>query len=357
MVLSSDDKKQLLQLFYQTRSITETRRQWRKLHQDSSPRKTPSELEIRRVVEKFDKHGTVHRVLQEKQGRPRALRSIENIIEVQHSVKGMPKTSVRKRSQELGMSRMTLSRILKADLGYKPYKIQKKPLLTGSSIEKRLDMCEWLRNTFDEDPGWLETIWFSDEAHFHLNGSVNSHNNIYWSKQEAKEVNQQLAHSPKITAWCALSAQGIIGPYWFEENDETVTITQDRYMTVIRRFIAVLRRRRVLESAWFMQDGATPHTSKATIEFLRLHFNDRIMSRNTNHVWAPYSPDLNPLDFFLWGYVKSNVYKQPSRTIEELKDKVTQFINHIPIDMCQRVISNFRKRVNQCIERRGGHLK
>ena len=32
------------------------------------------------------------------------------------------------------------------------------------------------------------------------------------------------------------------------------------------------------------------------------------------------SPDLNPCDFFLWGYLKSKVYSNRPQSIEELKD-------------------------------------
>jgi len=54
-----------------------------------------------------------------------------------------------------------------------------------------------------------------------------------------------------------------------------------------------------------MQDGATPQTADRTLEMLQDMFDDRVeVSRRTENPWAPHSPDLNPIDFFLWGYAK-----------------------------------------------------
>ncbi|GFW84746.1 uncharacterized protein TNCV_1814761 [Trichonephila clavipes] len=59
---------------------------------------------------------------------------------------------------------------------------------------------------------------------------------------------------------------------------------------------------------WFQQDGATCHTARATIDLLKDTFGDRLISRFGPVNWPPRSCDLTPLDYFLWGYVKSLVY-------------------------------------------------
>ena len=56
------------------------------------------------------------------------------------------------------------------------------------------------------------------------------------------------------------------------------------------------------------QDGAVPHTANAVLEKLTNIFDGRTISLKTEHVWLPHSPDLKPLDFFLWGYLKDRVY-------------------------------------------------
>jgi hypothetical protein len=42
------------------------------------------------------------------------------------------------------------------------------------------------------------------------------------------------------------------------------------------------------------------------------------------------SPDLNPPDFYLWGYLKDNVYENNPQTIGELKAAITTKFREIP---------------------------
>ncbi|GFW29254.1 uncharacterized protein TNCV_741961 [Trichonephila clavipes] len=116
-------------------------------------------------------------------------------------------------------------------------------------------------------------------------------------------------HPEKLNVWCALRAGGIIGPYFFK-NDEghNVTVNGDGYRAMITNlFIPELNNHDVQE-LWFQQDGATCHTARATINLLKGTFGDRLISRFGPVNWPPRSCDLTPLDYFLWGYVKSLVY-------------------------------------------------
>ncbi|GFX28172.1 uncharacterized protein TNCV_424991 [Trichonephila clavipes] len=64
----------------------------------------------------------------------------------------------------------------------------------------------------------------------------------------------------------------------------------------------------VRQELWFQQDGTACHTARATIDLLKDTFGDRLISRFGPLNWPPRSCDLTPLDYFLWGYVKSLVY-------------------------------------------------
>ena len=57
--------------------------------------------------------------------------------------------------------------------------------------------------------------------------------------------------------------------------------------------------------------------------------------------WAPHSPDLNPPDFYLWGYFKDNVYENNPQTIPELKRAITVRIRRISVEECIRVIEMY----------------
>ena len=147
---------------------------------------------------------------------------------------------------------------------------------------------------------------------------------------------------------------------FFEEEGATVTVTSDRYCEMLERFlrskVAQLLTDYEPDDVWFQQDGATSHTSRHSLEILQDMFPIQVISLRGDIGWPPRSPDLNPCDFFLWGYVKSKVYEHRPSTLEHLKAAVAEEINAIPHNMLERVMVNFRERLQNCIDIGGRHL-
>ena len=84
-------------------------------------------------------------------------------------------------------------------------------------------------------PNWIRDVWFSDEAHFH----VNSHNNIFWGSQCPDEVEEKSLKGWKVTAFVAVS---VFGWYWFEDkNGRMVTINQERSWSIVKAFYEDLK--------------------------------------------------------------------------------------------------------------------
>ena len=75
-----------------------------------------------------------------------------------------------------------------------------------------------------------------------------------------------------------------------------------------------------------------------------------MVSNKSTHQWSPHSPDLNPPDFFLWGYLKDVVYVNRPQTIQELKNNITHEISQIPREMRESVMKNFQKRLEVCLD-------
>ena len=61
-------------------------------------------------------------------------------------------------------------------------------------------------------------------------------------------------------------------------------------------------------------------------------------------------------DFFLWGYLKSRVHEGKPRTLEELKGAIRKEIGMINQELLERVVANFRERLQTCILQNGHHL-
>ncbi|GFW24688.1 putative transposable element [Trichonephila clavipes] len=139
-----------------------------------------------------------------------------------------------------------------------------------------------------------------DEAHFWLNGYVNKQNCRIWSEANPQVYVETPLHTEKLTVWCALWAGGIIGPYFFK-NDEghKVTVNGDRYRAMVTNFFIPKLNNHDVQELWFQQDGATCHTARATIDLLKDTFGDRLNSRFAPVNWPLRSCDLAPLDYFL----------------------------------------------------------
>jgi len=164
-------------------------------------------------------------------------------------------------------------------------------------------------------------------------------------------------HPQKVTVWCALWSGGVIGPYFFENDaGATVTVNGERYRNMINNFLLPELQNIDIRDKWFQQDGATCHTAGETVNLLHQTFPQRLISRNGDVNWPARSCDLTPLDYFLWGYVKSVVYRNNPRTIDELKAEIIQVIGEIEPQLCENVIHNFDKRITYCKAARGGHL-
>lgn len=59
---------------------------------------------------------------------------------------------------------------------------------------------------------------------------------------------------------------------------------------------------------YFQQDGAPPHYAVQVRQYLNDKFGNKWIGRGGPIQWPPRSPDLTPLDFYLWGEIKRLVY-------------------------------------------------
>ncbi|GFV65502.1 hypothetical protein TNCV_1737391 [Trichonephila clavipes] len=103
--------------------------------------------------------------------------------------------------------------------------------------QARRRFVEWAQNEIAVVPDFHKRILFSDEAHFWLNGYVNKQNCRIWREANPQVYVGTPSHPEKLTVWGALWAGGIIGPYFFK-NDEghNVTVNGDRYRAMITNF-------------------------------------------------------------------------------------------------------------------------
>lgn len=329
-------------------SIIATQRAIRNRFNIAPRGRVPGRQSILSWVSTFRETGDVRK---KKPGLPRTARSAENIELVRRSVLQSPQRSARKHASAVGLSARTVRRILHEELKFHPYKLAVVQELNPRDFVARENACAALLG-LPEDT----IVFFSDEAHFHISGSVNKQNMRYWSPNNPRQLHQRPLHSERVTVWCALSQVGIIGPWFFEENERAVSVTSNRYAHMIQEFFVPALNAMNLENVWFQQDGATAHTARASMAIVRQHFPGRLISMMGDLHWPARSPDLAPCDYFLWGYLKSLVYNNRPRTLVDLKNNIRDAVANIPVQMLERVVRNFRIRLAQCLENNGRHL-
>ncbi|GFV41775.1 transposable element Tc3 transposase [Trichonephila clavipes] len=148
-------------------------------------------------------------------------------------------------------------------------------------------------------------ILFSDEAHFWLNGYVNKQNCRIWSEANPQVYVETPLHPEKLTVWCALWPGAVVPT----------------------------RRRNMSHSSCHNR-------------FIERTCGDRLISRFGPVNWPPRSCDLTPLDYFLWGYVKSLVYADKPQTLDPLEDNIGRVIADIRPQMLEKVIENWTSRLD-----------
>lgn len=104
------------------------------------------------------------------------------------------------------------------------------------------------------------------------------------------------------------------------------------------------------DNMYFMQDGAPAHYGLQVRAFLNETKPNRWIGRQGPIEWPARSPDLTPMDFFLWGVVKNEVFGRSPRSIRDLRDFISDSFANINADqdLCRRVCRSVSQRLQAC---------
>ena len=166
---------------------------------------------------------------------PRPEKKVGTPERVRQALVRSPARSTRRHAAELNISLESVRRILQRDLCFHPYKIMVVQELKARDYVQHENFAVRMQVVFEEEENPI--ILMSDEAHFHLKGTVNKQNCRYWSPGNPHNIHQRPLHSDRVTVWCAVAPFDIIGPYFFEENGVTVTVNYARYIEMITNFL------------------------------------------------------------------------------------------------------------------------
>ena len=107
----------------------------------------------------------------------------------------------------------------------------------------------------------------------------------------------------------------------------------------------------------------SPVCKMVILDFLYETFNLRVMSRRFTErleggkLWPPHSPDINPCDFFLWGFLKEKVFQRRPENVAQLRAHIAKLCHPLSEDLCRKVVTNARVRLQEVVRQNGGHIE
>lgn len=295
-------------------------------------------------------------------GRVRPQRVLNAEEEILHIVEENPGISTRRLAQQVPqVSHATAWRILHEAQLY-PYHVQKVQALLPTDYPLRVRFCEWLLQKNAENARFTADILATDESIFTRNGITNLHNTHVWSFENPHAMVQtNFQHRFSLNMWAGIVDERLIGPFILPDR-----MDGHQYLEFLQNDLPLLLEDvplAVRARMWFLHDGAPPHFRLEVRNFLNEVQQIRWIGRGGPIAWPPRSPDLNPLDFFLWGYLKNEVYRTPVQTIEDLRDRITLAVDNLRLQaqqeggVFQLVRRNWIRRAQACIETNGQNFE
>jgi transposase len=299
---------------------------------------------IHKLMEKFYETGSL--LDKPKSGRPPlTTETVAFLASEIQSTSGV--TSVRQLAEDTGIPKSSVHRCLKNELKLWPYKMTLHQSLKDEDYAKRLEFGKWLQN---HDADICNILW-SDEANISLHGNINTHNCRIWASSNPHIILSEPLHSPHLCVWMGFNSQFGLIPYFFE----TSTVNSENYHSMLANHaIPQLKQHHAFKKTFFMHDGAPPHYAVHVRNFLNEQFPDRVIGRGFCIPWPPRSPDLNPLDYWFWGWLKSKVFPLQLMSIDHLKERITDTCKNITSDEYSAAVSHIYTRIDLLKQVHGG---
>jgi len=74
-------------------------------------------------------------------------------------------------------------------------------------------------------------------------------------------------------------------------------------------------------------------------------------------LWPPNSPDLNPVDYKIWGVLQERVYKTSIKDVDELRRRIDEEWDKLEQRIIDKAVGEWRKRLRACVAAGGGQFE
>lgn len=284
-----------------------------------------------------------------RKGRPRTVRTPALIRKVREKLRRTKRVKVPRLAARYEVSRSTMRRIIIRDLKNKAFKRRKSQNVSIDSMPKRCARSKALLKRHD-----MRNVMFTDEKKWTVEEHFNHQNDrIYASTlQEAHDDPQYhvaRGQAPAyVMVWAAITTSGKFDIVFLDSE----RLTGKKYREkVLSKHVKGRAAEHFGGKEWtFQQDGAPCHREKSVQSWLEINVPSFIRAAE----WPPYSPDLNPLDYYLWGRMESLVNTKRFDSVESLKVAIRQCWDSLDDSEVSAACAGFKSRLTKCVEANGG---
>uniref|UniRef100_K7IBN6 HTH luxR-type domain-containing protein n=1 Tax=Caenorhabditis japonica TaxID=281687 RepID=K7IBN6_CAEJA len=283
---------------------------------------------VRNVVAAIKKRGDASEV--KKSGRPRSVNTRNTRAIIKKRIIRNDGLSLNRMASQLGIARSTVQSIVKNDLKLKSYKLRRGQYLSDKSKAMRLEKCRKLLQHF-QVRRVSDVIW-TDEKIFTIEPLPNRQNQRQLlSKDDSMSPKRRLAHN-RLFPKSVMVYQKIV--------------LMDNLLPWVTQHFAggpfILQ-----------QDWAPSHGSRSTLAVLEAHFPG-FLDKN---LWPASSPDLNPMDFSVWGMLEGKIAGKVFATVDDLKAALEVAWASIDDGYLRRTVNSVKKRLRACVKARGSNFE
>ncbi|UYV80279.1 hypothetical protein LAZ67_18002278 [Cordylochernes scorpioides] len=255
--------------------------------------------------------------------------------------KAFPNDTPKRTTQDTGIFKTTIGRIVTEDLRLKKTPAKFIPrFLTNEQKLCRLATCEDMLEMTRTDPEWKDKIITGDETWVYGYDPETKRQSAEWRGQgEPRPKKSRILKSRNKVLLVAFSDnKGIVHHEYLPAGQ---TVIKEMYLGILRRLREAIRKKRPekwTNGDWILHhDNARPHTA---------HLVTSILAKNGTEILPqpPYSSDIAPNDFFLFPKLKAVLKGRHFDTREDIIEKSLLALKSIPKEAYKNCFDNWEKR-------------
>ena len=291
---------------------------------------------------------------QSRSGRPCSSTTTFNIDRVREKLDEDRRLTVEQLALALGMPTSTVHVIISEHLGMHRIVARWVPkLLSDQQKRDRVSLSRDCLARYNTDPaGFLSRIVTGDESWFYYYDPETKFQSSEWHlPNEPAPIKAKVVQSAgKRMATVFWDMNGILLLDWLPEGR---TINSERYIEILAKLkdaIKDKRRGKWSRHVLLHHDNAPAHTSHATQAAIT-----ELGYEQLPH--PPYSPDLAPSDYWLFGKMKEPLRGKHFANASALGSAISQWVKHTPEEWFAEGIKKMPERWEKCIALKGDYFE